>query len=82
MVDNITECIDATGAWAWVNTFLISTCQVSGAVRIDDALRSALHIWVTKVSREASTECSVILDFTISIDSTGIGVTWINWYSW
>lgn len=80
MVDDITERIDATGVWAWVNTFLICTCQVSGAVRIDDALRSALHIWITKVSREASTERSVVLDFTICIDSTGIGVTWINWY--
>lgn len=82
MVDDITERIDATGAWAWVNTFLVGTCQVSGAVGIDDALRSALHIWVTKVARETSTESTVVLDFTVRIDSTAVGVTWINWLIW
>ena len=71
MIGHLTVGIGATETWAGINTVEVSALFACRAVRVDDTLRSAGNVGVSKVVRDALTGTSRTSLGADSIRSTG-----------
>lgn len=77
----MTRGVRATHPWTRVNTVLVNTGQVAGALGIDNTLWLTLDIRVTPVVSDTCAACSVTEFITHCIDTTWRWVTRLydNW---
>ena len=77
----MTRGVRATHPWTRVNTVLVDTGQVAGAIGIDNTLWLTLYIGVTPVVSDTRAACSVTELITHCIDTTWRWVTGLydNW---
>ena len=85
MIGHLAVGIGATETWAGINTVEVPALFACRAVRVDDTLRSAGYVGVSKVVRDALTGTSRTSLGTDSIRSTGrriAGIDYLSDWSW
>ena len=86
VVDNLTFCIGTTGARAGINTSLLDTGSVAGAVWVNTAFRSAVGRSPNVVRKTcAGSNLSCVIILTLGEGSTGrwvAGIYLFNDWSW
>lgn len=71
VIDNATNCVDATNSWTGILAFVVDAGPVHGTVRVSDTFRSTTVIWISMVfwNAFANGVCAVRVAF-------GIGTAW------
>lgn len=82
VVDDVTVGIDSTRSRTQINAFLIDACKVQRTIRINSALRSATHKWISKVTWTASAIIMTISHFTVGIYTTRVRVARVQFNHW
>jgi len=71
MVDDLAFSVEATSAWAWVSTLVVDTSLAAITVRVDDTLRPAASVRVSKILRQTHTRACSITLLAHCVSSTG-----------
>lgn len=87
MADDAAVSVGATASWAWINTLLVNTSQLTATVRAGDTLRSTIW-WPPYISFETGTGGRFSNRTTLRVGATGRWSAWIywlnitNWFNW
>ena len=63
----VAHSIDTTHSWTRIHTLVVDTSSVSWTVSVEDTLRSASQVRITKVTWDAGTSACSLLGFALSI---------------
>ena len=77
----VADSVDTADSWAGVDTLVVHTGPVGGAVTVQDTLRSAGEVRVSEVSWYAGTGSGSLLRPALSIGATGCWVAGIDYSS-
>jgi len=82
MIDHLTLGILAAGTRAGVATFLVDTCPIRGAVRVQNALRTATIIGISEVIRQAlAGPCTTTL-LALGVHAAWTGIARLQNFRW